>query len=164
MNNFKKIFTLSLLTVCFSGFQVSTHAATVIEEGGNGPVTCAVSYPCKQVFKVGDVGNFRDINPPYALRTFRVDAVDAAGNRIWSNRLGAWLPAGPLRETDSHAQTSGDQILRVGERFTIHGGDIHDGEMFLIHAIDIPTDSVKIKIGTQYVWVYAEPMFKFCRK
>lgn len=170
--NKKRIAILSVLTLSFMFTPYQTKAATVIDNGDSAEGSCstyASAGSCVQIFKKWHIGVFGE-----ATRTnyvFKVSKVDAAGDRIYCDRLGNWIPAAPLIETNSKGDSQGNQILAVGEYFIIpqHEGDAKYkyNTYFYIHNIDAPTDSVQVYFKDKWgntipTWVYAEPMTRIC--
>lgn len=124
----KKIL-MGILMVGMILFPSSISAATVVDEGNeNNTNACSTTKAgsCSdQIFRVGEIGNF--MVGPYTHKVFKVNKVDAAGDKIYCNEIGNWIPAYPLIETNSSGASSGDQVLRVGEYFIINaslGGDL----------------------------------------
>ncbi len=85
---------------------------------------------------------------------FRVDAIDVKRQAIGCKQLTGsitreyhWIPSKALKEV------GGDQVLNVGERFTIPGEHI-------VLLVDKPTKSVKIKLGGKDIWVFAAPLYE----
>lgn len=153
------------------GFITTADAATVRDDNTS-PSSRAYYDPCDQIFRVGEYGMFAVPNSGGAV-ILTVNQVDAAGDKIYCNELGAWIPAYPLTEVNSSGYPSGDQVLRVGEKFIIANspdGLVFNGnkrpDIFKIYNVDAPSDSVQIHMMDKWgkvnsVWVYAKPMYEF---
>ncbi|MCR0278755.1 hypothetical protein MKA40_20470 [[Clostridium] innocuum] len=172
-----KRISIFILIIGFVLFPKSISAATVEDDGNENSANVCYSTRAancsNQVFRVGEIGNF--MTGPYTHKVFKVNKVDAAGDKIYCNEIGNWIPAYPLIETNTSGATSGDQILRVGEHFIINaslGGDFKGKTStkpwaWKIRGVDAPTDSVLINIKDKWgnwisTWVYAKPMHEWC--
>lgn len=177
----KKICNLLFALFLFAFSAISTNAATVRDSDGANTANLRSYYdPTDQIFRVGEYAIFgyqiwdcvgdQTCKSPY--RIFTVDAVDAAGDKIYCNELGNWLPAYPLTEVDSLGWKSGDQIFRVGEKFILDNSEDHDFDscnrlaVFKVYNVDAPSDSIQIHLKDKWgtinnVWVYAKPVNEF---
>lgn len=153
---------------------ISVNAATVKENTSGEDSTCetySTKKACEdQVMQVGSYGTFQNphVGDIFSWIYFKVDKVDAAGDRIWCNQLGNWIPAYPLTKTTSDGYITSNQVFKVGDHFIFnHGSSFKYDFVFKIYGVDAPTDSVLIKIkknASTYVntWVYAKPMWELC--
>lgn len=100
----------------------------------------------KPSIKVGDTVTFPGV--------FRVDL---GGRRIIKKKKLAggdptplnWIDPTPLDETDNQGKVLGDQILRVGEYFTVTGS-------YKVLKIDQPSNGIYVQIGSRGTWVNAD--------
>ncbi|MBS6179170.1 hypothetical protein MKC91_08630 [[Clostridium] innocuum] len=163
---------ISCLLLIFP-FHFNVNAATV-KEGATDNSSCetyATRKACDdQVMQVGSYGSFQypHTGDIFSWVIFKVNKVDAAGDRVWCNQLGNWIPAYPLTKTTSSGSRTENQVFKVGDYFIFdHGSSYKYDHIFKIYGVDAPTDSVLIKIkknSSTYVstWVYAKPMLEHC--
>lgn len=175
----KKLIKFLLATsMLLCGFVATANAATVRDD--EGPSSRAYYDPTDQILRTGEylifgqqiwdcVGSTQCQSP---YRIFTVNQVDATGDRIYCNELGAWLPAYPLTEVNNLGWKSGNQILAVGEKFIISESPDSDYKscnshpIFKVYNVDAPSDSVQIHLknksgSIQAVWIYAAPTTEF---
>ncbi|OAC69946.1 amidase [Streptococcus pyogenes] len=100
----------------------------------------------KPSIKVGDTVTFPGV--------FRVDQL--VNNLIVNKELAGgdptplnWIDPTPLDETDNQGKVLGDQILRVGEYFTVTGS-------YKVLKIDQPSNGIYVQIGSRGTWVNAD--------
>lgn len=166
----KKLLTvLSVITMSL-GSMLAVQGATVKDDSKRDVRSYYDS--CDQIFRIGEYAMFGAPNSD-VIFTFTVDAVDAANDKIYSEKLGNWLPAYPLMEVDDFGRPTGDQIFRVGEKFAIlqspdnlyFNGNLRP-DIFKVYNVDAPTDSIQIHLEDKWgnilpVWVYAAPVTEY---
>lgn len=154
-------------------FYFNVNAATVkddMEDNSSCEVYSTKKACDDQIMQVGSYGTFQHPHTGdiFAWIIFKVNKVDAAGDRVWCDQLGNWIPAYPLTKTTSSGSRTDNQVFKVGDYFIFnHGSSFKYDYIFKIYGVDAPTDSVLIKIkknSSTYVntWVYAKPMLELC--
>lgn len=174
MNKLFKTFVCTLalgatLVVSPTGVKAAQYESKVIISNANvcafGNETRAYYDPCDQILRVGEYIMFT-IVAEGGFKNYRVDSVDAAGDQVYSNELGAWIPAYSCVETSQYGGATGDQILSVGEYFTIPRSGDGLNASFTVLAVDGPSNAVKVNIKNKWrnwvpTWVNATPLIEY---
>ncbi|MBP2622544.1 SH3 domain-containing protein [Streptococcus oricebi] len=97
----------------------------------------------KEEFRIGDRVAFPEVYQVSSHLLGGVTSHALAGGQPTTLNV---LDPGPLLETDSQGQISGDQVLQPGDYFTLPG-------TYEVLGLDQATNAIYLKIGNRYVWL-----------